>query len=223
MKGVPVTQKFTIGQKVRIIKTQEVGTVVRYEKEWNDLLIILLERESSDPLELCYDEKSLEALTPPESLCGFKPDDRVEIIEHCAVATVNMVRKQQDDQVEWLEIFVVRDDDKTGSSGPWAPSELRKIESTIESDDSPLPAHSGNKYHRRIQCLNQHGTFMIVDVYCVIDAFGVTCPARQHALKKLLCPGKRGKGNTIQDLTEARDAVTRAIELETSRHYQEST
>lgn len=69
---------------------------------------------------------------------------------------------------------------------------------------------SGNKYHRTIKHL-KNGK---VDVYSVLDAFGVKCPARQHAIKKLLCAGIRGKGDETQDLTEARDAIDRAIELD---------
>lgn len=72
--------------------------------------------------------------------------------------------------------------------------------------------HSGSKYLRTIQTKDGK-----VDVYAVLDAFGVTCPARQHAIKKLLCSGVRGKGDTLQDLREARDAVERSIELQTGR------
>lgn len=72
---------------------------------------------------------------------------------------------------------------------------------------------SGSKYLRDI-ILTPDGK---VDVYAVLIAFLVTCPARAHAIKKLLCSGIRGKGDVIQDLTEARDAITRAIELETKR------
>ena len=53
-----------------------------------------------------------------------------------------------------------------------------------------------------------------VDVYAVLVAFEVTCPARQHAIKKLLCAGLRDKGNVEQDLVEAKDAITRAIEIQ---------
>jgi hypothetical protein len=56
-----------------------------------------------------------------------------------------------------------------------------------------------------------------VDVYAVLATFDVTCPARQHAIKKLLCAGLRGKGDTNQDLIEAMDAVKRAIELNNSQ------
>jgi hypothetical protein len=56
-----------------------------------------------------------------------------------------------------------------------------------------------------------------LDVYAVLDAFAVTCPARQHAIKKLLCSGLRGKGDVLQDLQEAGDAVARAIQMQRAR------
>lgn len=52
-----------------------------------------------------------------------------------------------------------------------------------------------------------------IDVYAVLKTFDVRCPARQHAIKKLLCCGFRGK-SVIQDLCEARDAIDRAIQIE---------
>ena len=73
---------------------------------------------------------------------------------------------------------------------------------------------SGSKYLREMRCLvDGHA-----DVYAILEAFGVQCPARQHAIKKLLCSGIRGKGDSLQDLNEARDAIDRAIQMEVSRH-----
>ena len=63
-----------------------------------------------------------------------------------------------------------------------------------------------NKYTRTI-----HG--VEVDVYDVLVAWNVTCPATQHAIKKLLMPGKRGSKDKLQDLEEAGQAIERAIEL----------
>ena len=51
------------------------------------------------------------------------------------------------------------------------------------------------------------------DVYSVLVAFGVTCPARAHAIKKLLMPGQRGAKSTVQDLDEALVSVSRAIDM----------
>lgn len=72
---------------------------------------------------------------------------------------------------------------------------------------------SGKKYLRSIPCT----ICGEVDVYAVLDAFNVTCPARQHSIKKLLCAGLRDKGDILQDLVEAKDAVSRAIQMEIQR------
>lgn len=74
---------------------------------------------------------------------------------------------------------------------------------------------SGNKYHRMIYGLAAYGHQTIgifVDIYSVLTAYEVTEPGLQHAVKKLLCSGIRGKGDRLQDLREARDALDRAIE-----------
>jgi hypothetical protein len=68
---------------------------------------------------------------------------------------------------------------------------------------------SGSKYLRQVPCLVNNR----IDVYAVLDAFNVVCPARQHAIKKLLCSGIRGKGDILQDLNEAKDAIERAIQM----------
>lgn len=76
-----------------------------------------------------------------------------------------------------------------------------------------------NKYLRPIREVGEIlGTeSVLADVYEVLEGFNVTCPARQHAAKKILCSGIRGKGDATQDLIEARDAINRAIELEMRR------
>lgn len=76
---------------------------------------------------------------------------------------------------------------------------------------------SGKKYLRDIPCAIDGK----VDVYAVIDAFDVRCPARQHAIKKLMCSGTRGKGDALQDLHEAADAVARAIQMHESKEMLE--
>jgi len=55
------------------------------------------------------------------------------------------------------------------------------------------------------------------DVYSVLVAFGVECPARQHAIKKLLMPGQRGSKGEIQDLDEALASVSRAVDMAYAR------
>lgn len=53
-----------------------------------------------------------------------------------------------------------------------------------------------------------------VDVYWVLKAWDVTDPCVQHAVKKLLCLGKRGIKSNLQDLQEALDSIVRSKELE---------
>ena len=79
----------------------------------------------------------------------------------------------------------------------------------------PDPAFSGNKYHRLVRGLKAYGhdkTVIRVDVYSFLTAFAVTIPGLQHAAKKIVCAGIRGKADRLQDLREARDALDRAIE-----------
>lgn len=82
-----------------------------------------------------------------------------------------------------------------------------------------IEEHSGKKYLRLIHSARLDNTRqpISVDVYSVLDAFNVTCHATGHAIKKLLCAGEREKGDRLKDLTEARDAISRAIEQQRIR------
>lgn len=64
-----------------------------------------------------------------------------------------------------------------------------------------------NKYQRKVPST-------VIDVYDILKAFQVHCPAVGHGLKKLLCPGTRGVKDRLQDLKEAKASIERAIELE---------
>jgi hypothetical protein len=70
---------------------------------------------------------------------------------------------------------------------------------------------SNNKYERELT--DRFSNTCIIDVYDVLVAFNVTCPAIQHAVKKLLCTGIRGHKDSAQDLIEAKESIARAIEL----------
>ena len=68
------------------------------------------------------------------------------------------------------------------------------------------PEPKQNKYNRELKGVT-------VDVYDVLKAFNVTCPATQHALKKMLCAGLRGHKDIQTDLDEAISSLQRAKEL----------
>lgn len=86
-----------------------------------------------------------------------------------------------------------------------------KVWTREEFEECGKSSVSNNKYERELT--DRQGNSATVDVYDVLQAFNVTCPATQHAVKKLLCTGVRGHKDGGTDLLEAREAITRAIEL----------
>ena len=80
--------------------------------------------------------------------------------------------------------------------------------STVNRD---IERVTSSKYEREIS--DRYGNVCHVDVYDVLKAYDVTCSATQHAVKKLLCTGIRGHKDGATDLIEAKDSITRAIEL----------
>lgn len=82
-----------------------------------------------------------------------------------------------------------------------------KIGHTSEVINEAIDESSVNKYARNFKGSK-------IDVYDVLMLWDVTNPAIQHAIKKLLQPGKRGHKDMETDLKEALRSVERAIELE---------
>ncbi len=79
------------------------------------------------------------------------------------------------------------------------------------------PLRPANKYQWLIRSCDPAGPnrpLGPVDVYAVLAAFEVTCPATAHAVKKLLCAGIRRAGQPrATDLREAQQALDRAIDM----------
>lgn len=82
-------------------------------------------------------------------------------------------------------------------------SETTELKSGFSND---IKKHAGSKYIR--------SATVEFDVYQVLDAYKITNPGIQHALKKLLCAGLRNKGSMVQDLKEAVDALVSALRVE---------
>ncbi|MFZ9048890.1 MAG: hypothetical protein ACO20Y_08940 [Poseidonia sp.] len=78
-----------------------------------------------------------------------------------------------------------------------------------------------NNYEKKFHLIG--GQKFRADVYDVLKAFGVTCAARAHAIKKLLMPGQRGAKDELQDLDEALVSVSRAIDMAQARMTEGGT
>lgn len=70
-----------------------------------------------------------------------------------------------------------------------------------------------NKYDRIITDKKDATKSITVDVYDVLKAFDVKCPALQHLIKKALCEGIRGHKNAETDLKDIIDSAIRAKDL----------
>lgn len=99
---------------------------------------------------------------------------------------------------------------------PHGTTDKERKEDDTQHRPKTIDEHQGNKYLRLIHSARLDNTRppISVDVYAVLVAFNVTCPARQHAIKKLLCCGNRDKGGEMADLIGAEAAISRAIELQ---------
>lgn len=72
--------------------------------------------------------------------------------------------------------------------------------------NKPKLVSTTNKYNKPCKGIT-------IDVYDVLKAFEVTCPAMQHAIKKCLMAGKRGAKDAVQDMNEAIQSIERSKEL----------
>ena len=88
--------------------------------------------------------------------------------------------------------------------------EVKQFEPFVSVEDAATakqPSITPSKYTKTI-----HG--VSVDVYDVLQAWGVSNPALQHLIKKALQCGQRGHKDNAQDLQDIIDSAIRAKELE---------
>ena len=100
--------------------------------------------------------------------------------------------------------LVLEDDD--GSECPYFLSPKYKHKIGVALSRLEKIEENNNKYARNVKGVD-------IDIYDVLFAWKVDCPATQHAIKKLLMPGQRGHKDKKKDLQEAKQAIERAIEL----------
>lgn len=53
-----------------------------------------------------------------------------------------------------------------------------------------------------------------IDIYAILQIYGVTDHAIGHAIKKLLCAGKRGTKSKEQDIIEAKKSIERYMKMQ---------
>lgn len=127
------------------------------------------------------------------------------------IMAIGKLKRMMNEKPEVEEIEKAIRIDTSGAVG--LADEHRKINEAlskpmVSTDNAKATA---NKYEREIS--DRQGNSATVDVYDVLKAFDVTCPATQHAVKKLLCSGIRGHKDLTTDLIEAKESIVRAIEL----------
>lgn len=77
-----------------------------------------------------------------------------------------------------------------------------------------------NKYDVKIVDKYNHKHAITVDVYQVLEAFGVRNSALQHLVKKALCTGVRGHKNVLEDCKDIVDSAVRAEQIELQHEYE---
>ncbi|QXN67694.1 hypothetical protein [Vibrio phage VP41s3] len=78
---------------------------------------------------------------------------------------------------------------------------------------------ANNKYDVIIRDKYNPEQYITVDVYQVLDAYGVRNSALSHLVKKALCTGVRGYKNVLEDCKDIVDSAVRAEQLELQRQY----
>lgn len=93
-----------------------------------------------------------------------------------------------------------------------------KMNSMNKGEDplfTPPVVRKHNHYHKSVVGLES------IDVYRVLELYGVTDPCFQHAIKKLLVAGGRGDKDTARDIQEAIDTLQRWQEMQIENQRME--
>lgn len=87
------------------------------------------------------------------------------------------------------------------------------LEEALKADSIAVPL-AGETVRQHSHYFRDVSHLKDIDVYRVLQLFGVTDPCVQHAVKKLLVAGGRGAGKGLeQDVREAVDSLNRALQM----------
>lgn len=76
-----------------------------------------------------------------------------------------------------------------------------------------LPAYEPNLAHKYPHYHKDVSHLQSIDVYRVLELYGVTDNTIGHAIKKLLCAGQRGAKDAEKDIREAVDTLNRRLQM----------
>lgn len=96
---------------------------------------------------------------------------------------------------------------KKGTTAPTNDLNQNPGPSTKEDKETLVEPSKGVKKHSHY--FKDVSNLEVIDVYRVLDLFGVTNPCLQHAIKKLLVAGNRGVKDYNKDVQEAIDTLER--------------
>lgn len=96
---------------------------------------------------------------------------------------------------------------KKGTTAPANDLNQNPGPSTKEDKETLVEPSKGVKKHNHY--FKDVSNLEVIDVYRVLDLFGVTNPCLQHAIKKLLVAGNRGVKDYNKDVQEAIDTLER--------------
>ncbi len=90
--------------------------------------------------------------------------------------------------------------------------EQREVEETKKKEIEKCQEEVRAGYDRKI--IGKYGSGVCtVDIYRVLDAYQTGSPAIDHAIKKLLCAGKRGYKDKRKDYMEAIQSISQELSL----------
>ena len=91
---------------------------------------------------------------------------------------------------------------------------LREEQEKISDHAKAMQQASGEAYNREFnRYFKDVSNLNAIDVYKVLELFGVRSHAIGHAIKKLLVAGARGAKDEKQDVSEAIAALKRHLEM----------
>lgn len=106
------------------------------------------------------------------------------------------------DEKPFEEIFI----DLPQEPATYAPA-ISTDEYIIEDQKHETGNH--NHYFKDVSDIDEIDVYRVCDLFDVFDTSG----AIHHAIKKLLCSGKRGVKDYRKDLEEARDSIQRKLDI----------